>query len=160
MKPRRIQASAKVKATPYTSVKAKALGTLHERMRLVMQLADGIDFEDMPEFQKALTDLEDEVSRYVAVDPPLANRPTALSELAAASTRDDWEEFVESGEELIRVIDEDLSEDATDRAGTFFEDVKEKVTSMLATIRKTQSITDKQKSALSSWDTSVRKWIH
>lgn len=69
-------------------------------------------------------------------------------------------EGLEQCERIIELIDDEVSDRAKDKAGDFFEDVREKCVEVSATIEKTGVVTPGQAKALAGWEEGVRKWIH
>jgi len=65
-------------AQKYRDAEPKFLGTLHERMKFVME---NIPRDCTPEFRSLLHDLELEVSYYHTVEPPYASRPASKEEI-------------------------------------------------------------------------------
>jgi hypothetical protein len=70
------------------------------------------------------------------------------------------EEAIELAEEIVTLIDEDVPGSAMDKAGDFFEDVREKVVEVQATIEERDHVTTAQANALENWKAGVEKWIH
>ncbi len=60
---------------------------------------------------------------------------------------------------IVELIDEEVSEEAFDKAGEFFEDVREKVIEVQETIQTAGSVSEGQQTALDNWEAGVRKWI-
>lgn len=72
---------------------------------------------------------------------------------------EDWEDAIEQCQEIIRLIDEDVSERALDKASDFFEGVREKVADIEETITEHQHVTARQQQALDNMESGVRRWI-
>lgn len=72
----------------------------------------------------------------------------------------DAADAIEQAEGILELIEDDLPDRAWDKAGEFFEDVQEKVKSVLLTLQQTGVVTPRQQSALDSWEAAIRKWIH
>lgn len=70
-----------------------------------------------------------------------------------------WEKAVEQGLAIIEAIDEEVPEWAIERAPEFFEDVREKVASVVERIEREQAVSERQLAALDGWESGVRKWI-
>ena len=62
-------------------------------------------------------------------------------------------------EALIDMIDDDVPDKAKDKAGEFFDDVRDKVVSMSETLTATGRCSEKQQQALDNWQAAVSKWI-
>ena len=67
---------------------------------------------------------------------------------------------IQKCDEIVDLIDEDVPESAHDKAGEFFESVREGAVEMQETLEETQEVTPAQRSALENWEAGVRKWIH
>lgn len=67
---------------------------------------------------------------------------------------------IELAESIIDKIDEEVSDEAKDRATEFFESVREGALSLVQTIQRTGRVSDKQAEALRNWDRGVSRWIH
>lgn len=72
-------------------------------------------------------------------------------------TVDEAKELIE---EIDRMIEDDLSEAAWDKGGAFFEDIRESMANVEATIIVNDHVTDNQESALQNWKAGIEKWIH
>lgn len=70
-----------------------------------------------------------------------------------------WEKAVDQGLEIQRLIDEDVPEHAFTEADGFFDDVAEKVRSVVETIERTKNVTRNQQKALDGWQGGVEAWI-
>jgi hypothetical protein len=71
----------------------------------------------------------------------------------------DADKALETVSRIIDLIDEEVPEWSLDKAGDFFESVREKSVSIGETITRTQHVTEKQLSALEGMEAGVRKWI-
>lgn len=63
------------------------------------------------------------------------------------------------GEETVRLIDEDVPDWALTKAPEFFEDIREKVHSVMESISRQTSPTPRQCDALEGWRGGVERWI-
>lgn len=72
----------------------------------------------------------------------------------------DVEKACDQCDEILRMINEDLSTRAWDKGGDFFESVKEGVEDMRDTIVEHDRVTENQQQALDNWQEGVGKWIH
>lgn len=70
-----------------------------------------------------------------------------------------WEQAVDLGMEICRMIDEDLDDEAATDNADFFESVREGASDVVQTIERSQRVTPKQMKALANWHEAVMKWI-
>lgn len=71
----------------------------------------------------------------------------------------DWQSASELCDEILRMIEEDISEKARDRGADFFDSVEEKVKKMQEWIDENEHVTPKMVSSLESMKSGVAKWI-
>lgn len=67
---------------------------------------------------------------------------------------------VETGEETLRIIEEDVSDRAKESNTGFFEGVEEKTKGILDTITRTNRVSEGQANALNNMQAAVKKWVH
>jgi hypothetical protein len=63
------------------------------------------------------------------------------------------------GDEILRLIEDDVPEAAFDKAGEFFESVGERTKAIQETIARTGEATDNQVTALENMESAVSRWI-
>lgn len=67
---------------------------------------------------------------------------------------------IDTCEEILRVIEEDVGERALDKAGDFFEGVETRTKAIMETVTRTGHATLNQQSALNNMLAAVNKWVH
>jgi len=66
---------------------------------------------------------------------------------------------IQQCDRIVEMIDDDVPDEAKDRASDFFEDVREKVIEVQDTVTSSGHVTSKQQRALDNWEAGVAKWI-
>jgi len=61
---------------------------------------------------------------------------------------------------IVELIDEEVPEEAFDKAGEMFESIRKGAVDMQEKIQTWGSVTEGQQTALDNWEENVRKWIH
>lgn len=69
-------------------------------------------------------------------------------------------EATDLAEEILRLIEEDVPEQAKLNRANFFESVQEGVGAVLETIEKLKKVTSNQLRALNNWKSGVEAYIH
>ena len=70
----------------------------------------------------------------------------------------DYEDALDKIEELIELIDENI--DSVGPGQEFFENVRDSLVNVEATITKNENCTERQAGALRNWEAGLEKWIH
>jgi len=70
-----------------------------------------------------------------------------------------WEEASKLCDEILRMIEEDVSEKARDKAADFFESIVEKVKDIQGWIDENEHVTPKMLASLEGMQSGVAKWI-
>jgi hypothetical protein len=70
-----------------------------------------------------------------------------------------WKEASNLCDEIVEMIDDDISEDAYDRAEDFFDGVRARAVSMQEWIDDAERVTPKMVDALTKMKQSVKAWI-